>query len=260
MASYSLSNSNEQTLSPDEAARRAAVRRWRSEVYESLLLADMDEEAMLWESCCSTAKVEYENTPGELHEDVSGYWVCPDHRDHGAVVTWNTCDLRYCPTCARRHAARLVHQYAPVAERLIKQNLAGYRLRKIVLTTSIAVDDPQAKAAYESGFDAVRKTLDMALNYDWKLSEGETGDWIQQNPGKPRFWHKKGGAIAVSEFGETGHKLHYHLLAYVPFINQRLLSYLWSLNSPNGESVVYVSDATRFYDDPKTAVRETLKE
>lgn len=238
MLSHQLINSNEQTFDRRDRESRRAYRHWRSEVFEQLLLADMDDDAMLWESCHAQPKRTAQLAPDVLPEDVAGVFCCPDHRDHCNHIVYHSCDLRYCPDCARRHAARLVHQYLPVIESALARNRKGFKLRKIVLTTSIDPTHPDAKMHYESGFDSARSVMDELLGPAWR---------------------KNSGVIDSAEFGEDGLKLHYHLLVYSKFIPQQKLSDSWRRHSLDGSSIVYIADAMKIYPDAKTAIRETLK-
>jgi hypothetical protein len=104
-------------------------------------------------------------------------------------------------------------------------------LRHVILTTNSALADltPQEFKRLKK---LVGKTFDDLLG---------------------KQWYKHGqGYIMGTEFGETGLKLHFHVLFYGEWIDKLKLSELWEKRT--GNSVTYVREVT-----PEEGVQEVVK-
>ena len=212
-------------------------KRWRADVAEAFYEADLDSVADKFLSCCDRPRRMVKTSSPVLPDGAESVFVCSGSKDHDAAFFLPTCDLRVCPDCARRAAARLVARYTPVIEKLIDEN-KRFRLRKIVLTTAIDLGAPNVAEMYSQGFASVVELFNRLLPTDWR---------------------KKQGFIVCAEFGETGMKLHFHILYFGQYIMQSTLSRVWREVSPDGSYITFIREALQDYPDAKTAIRETLK-
>lgn len=131
-----------------------------------------------------------------------------------------SCSLRICPNCAGRRAAILADDLAPMVARAVRQVDFPFPLKHLVFTTDICLLD-------YINYDAGAKTVDvvtLAL-LGRKISHLQTKirELIQDHFAAEL---QIGGAISA-EFGPGGYMLHFHVLAVVPFVDQKALGDAW---------------------------------
>lgn len=200
--------------------RDASYQQWRNQVYESLYDAGMEKVADDWLDC-ATQFATFELTPNDakLPDNVKGVYVCSDRPEHYAKAVAFTCHCRACPDCARRETARLLARYMPIVEELSKKQVRRYAFRHIVLTTPIELEHPNIVYHLNRLMAAVPKLFDKLL---------------------PSNWREKQGCIVTAEFGEQGHKLHFHVFLYGQYISQDDLSRAWQDVTGSLASVVFI--------------------
>jgi len=163
-------------------------------------------------------------------------WVgqCCDDPTHETVYHPFSCMLRICPVCGGVRSNELAKSLTkPIAD------LAGraphwYRLKHVVLTTTVSLDD--GAVIVNQHVRRLRKAIRVMFQNHWP------GDkWL-------------GGAIGA-EFGESGRKLHFHVLLLSKFIPKDSLSELWFAASGGLGKIVFVREVQ----DVASAVAEVAK-
>lgn len=219
--------------------RPATIRAWRADVYEALNDAGLEKVAERWLSCSDTPKTMVKPVDGvALPKNAEKVYVCADNHKHPAEIYAQTCDLRICPECARRQAARLVHRYLPLFNELAHQHHRTYMFRHIVFTSPYGLEDADIKIRMEQGFKQVYQVM--------------SGLMAEKCPG----WKTEQGYLVGQEFGETGHKLHYHVIHYGNYLNQADLSSRWKAATTGDAYIVFV----RGIPYPGQTIEETLRE
>lgn len=199
----------------------AVYHRWRASVYENLVEAGLEKESELWLSCNSFPRSKLKpNEP--LNKNAATVWVCSDNPHHDPVQFVPTCDCRFCPDCAARQTARLASRYVPVAKELMKTD-KRYTLRHIVLTTPFSLGLLPLGVLIE-----VYKRLWTAISKLWKMLE------------KKNSKYETKGTIVAAEFGENGHKLHFHVIHYGRYIDWLAIRDCWSELTDDTCKVVHV--------------------
>lgn len=163
-------------------------------------------------------------------------WVkyCANCADSGpgfyAEYIPRSCMLRICPDCAKRVAAPIRDRYRPIIEHLMSHPYKDWRVRGWTVTRAVELSG-------DSGED-VRETLEMVAELVRQLVT----------------CHDGAGAICSLEIGETGHKIHCHLIVYSPYVTHQAVKTAWRAIS--GDSyIVWL----RLYETPDAAVVEGLK-
>lgn len=173
---------------------------WRADVYGALLDAGMTKEADAWWSCARGNAVWFPSTDTSVGEDTKAVYVCPEHPGHYAKAQRITCQSRGCPECAKRDSARLLARYMPLIKQLSHQHHDRFRFRKMVLTTPIDLQSDNAHEKFLTCFRALPEIFDILLDAGWRNDQG---------------------ALVAAEFGTVGKKLHFHLLFYGQWIDNR---------------------------------------
>lgn len=166
-------------------------------------------------------------------KNIRAYKVCTVNPSHNPHPVGFTCHLRCCPDCARRESARLLSRYLPAVEKVASQQTDEMRLRFVTLTRRIWLHSKQAWIEYYRTWKCIDQVFDKVLGEGWKKSGA--------------------GYIASAEFGETGQKLHYHVLFYGPYLEQKKMVDAWK--SLTGDYIVWVNAVTSV----GQAVKEVLK-
>lgn len=190
-----------------------------------------------------------------------GVEVCETDLTHSKAVP-KTCHLRYCPHCARRDAARLVHVYTPqVVEIARTSQVKEYRLREIVLTMNVSLYADDIRNQVAVAHKAVAQVFDHFLGH--KFTASNRGRWSEP---ASKFYTGE-GYIYSMEFGENGNKLHFHVLFFGRYIGKYLLSDYWQeitgnkitwINAVNkseaavAESLKYIAKVSKCFPDPDT--------
>lgn len=210
--------------------------KWRGVVKHHLEQAGFLVDAEAFGRCSADKARVYTSNKIEKDSRVTGVFTCADGCE--ALVCRETCHLRICPDCCRRAGARLVARYLPVMQ---KQRHPGYRYRKIVLTTPVDLRQSDVRTEIKRLRKCVTKLFDKML---------------------PSGWRKTCGFVVGDEFGPTGNKLHFHVLIYSPFIDNRResgkpLEKAWSEVTGGQCRVVFIQVIPKFKLD--TELQETLK-
>lgn len=214
---------------------------WRIEVADRLNTALRWTESINFRAC------------GEFHGGCN-VLVCENDPTHEVRALAFTCHLRYCPDCERRHQAKLVAKYTPILKDISEQDdRAGWSLKMIELTTPYALAADNAEQLYADGWEAFERWQQLMLQF--LLQREMTSDEIRR--GRIDYKQHGYGAMVSAEFGEKGRKLHFHILAYMPWLDKHKSSDLW-LEASGGEAEITWISALKYH-GVEDAVRETVK-
>jgi len=215
---------------------------WRANVYEALSDAGMEETAERWLSCSENPITKINAKPGAiLPRSAEVVFVCSGDHTHDAEVYAQTCDLRICPDCARRHAARLAARYTPKMIELLHQHHRTYRFRLVTFTLPYSLEEPGIREKYLAGFDQVNRVMDEMMS-----------------PKCPD-WKKEQGYVVTAEFGAEGYKLHYHVVHYGQYLEQGELCRRWFTATDGKAQIVDVRSLVRKGKPLEEAVQEVFK-
>lgn len=179
--------------------------------------------------------------------------VCDSDLTHVPKALPFTCHLRFCPDCEHRNQARKLARYIPAFQALTEEGRADFSLKKFELTTPYALQDMDSPYVRKKAWKWVHKTIKKLM---YTLLEHElTAD--EKKRGRIEM-SDHGLALLVSdEFGEHGQKLHFHILAYCPYIPKTLLTETWKSVS-GGECEITWIKAIQYH-DVEDAVSEVAK-
>jgi len=222
---------------------------WRADVYEALSDAGDEKTAKRWLSCSENPKTKIKPSAGaKLHPAAEVVYVCTGNHQHDAEVYAQTCDLRICPDCARRHAARMANHYTPKMLDLLHQHHRTYRFRLVTFTLPYALDEVDIRQKYLRGFEQVARVMDEMMTTEAELDAKVTP-----------VWHKEQGFVTTAEFGSEGLKLHYHVIHYGQYLPQGELSRRWFTVTSGEAYVVDVRKLAREGKPLEEAVQEVFK-
>ena len=184
-------------------------------------------------------------------EDFRAYAVCRTDASHFAKPILHTCHLRYCVDCERRAMAKRLERFLPAIDDAINSWRKGsYRLRHIVLTTPYDLSKEEILEQYPRAWKAVQKTIEQVM-----FNVREKWATLEEKRRQRISLKQHGiGLIVGAEFGEQGHKLHFHLLCYCPYIPHDTLTKYWKENT-NQEA--YISDIKQVH-SIEQAAKETI--
>lgn len=223
----------------DEQAERYAL--WRLEVADRLNDASRWSESINFREC------------GKLWGNFQ-VLTCEADPSHECRALPFTCHLRYCPDCERRHQAELVAKYTPILKDISEQSdRVGWSLKKIVLSTPYPLDAGDADELYQDGWEAFERWQQLMLQHllQHEMSAGEL------RRGRIDYRAHGYGSLVAAEFGERGRKLHFHVLAYMPYLDKHKSSELWMQASGGEASITWLSRID--YHAVEDAVREQVK-
>lgn len=230
------------TITPEqEAERAAAYAAWRVEVADRLNDASRWSESINFREC------------GHLYGNFQ-VLTCEADPTHEARALPFTCHLRYCPDCERRHSAELVAKYVPILKNISEQDdRPGWSLKKIVLTTPYNLAADSAAADFQTAWEAVERWQQLMLQHllAFELTDGEKRR--QRVDYTPHGY----GSIISAEFGGESRFLHFHLLAYLPWLDKYKSSDLWLQASGGVANITYIAQVQ--YHDVDDQVREQVK-
>jgi len=230
-------------LPPDdqEQLQRERYKQWREEVASRLNDAARWSESINFREC------------GQLWGNFQVI-ACENDPSHEARALPFTCHLRYCPDCERRHQAELVVKYTPILKDISEQSDNDHwSLKKIVLSTPYALEADNAAELYQNGWEAFERWQQLMLQF--LLQREMTPAEIRR--GRIDYKQHGYGSLVAAEFGENGRKLHFHVLAYMPFLDKHKSSELW-LEASGGEAeITWISRVD--YHAVEDAVREQVK-
>lgn len=192
-------NQRQQTDNPDG---KGAHYEWRLAVSDALRDSGYEADADAFWSCASDQAIYFIPHTKILPEDTDtrSLYVCATQRSHRVKAVRETCHLRICPDCAKRASARLLARYMPKCREMLESHHPRYRFRKIVLTTDIHLCSPRIEEEYRKLRQAVNKVFEALL---------------------PRNWRDDHGYIVSDEFGPEGLKLHFHVVFWGGWIENR---------------------------------------
>lgn len=154
--------------------------------------------------------------------------ACRANYSHQPRLVHFSCRKRFCPSCARKEAARKLARYVPAIYDALNFAPKGYSLKKIELTTPFSLEDDPA-TVHQRLLEHNRHVLKLlekvsfsALKAAGKLSEGEL------RRGRADLKKHQIGAFWGNEFGEGGHKLHSHILYFGQYLDKfNLITPTW---------------------------------
>lgn len=227
-----------QTVPPDVLS---PYQQWRLDVVDQLDRAELYREKNNFEDC------------GKFFGNFE-VLICESDLEHSPKAIAFTCHQRFCPDCEHREQARKLARYVPAFKALTDgDGRADFSLKKIELTTPYSLEEMNSPALLKQAWSWVEKTL-HDLFYD--LLKDELSDKEKK---KRRLNYKEHGlAILVAcEFGERGHKLHFHILAYAPYMPKMRITETW-LAVTGGECEITWIKAIEHH-DVENAVSEVAK-
>lgn len=231
------------TITQKKARPSGAPRRgsdyliWRDEVSAELQARNHFDAAERWDYCDNSPRFIINRNKVDLPPSSDIVWVCSRASDHDAVLFSPTCDFRICPDCAKRHTARLMNRFLPRIEEMMTLH-PEYRLRSITLTTKLNLDDLDFKKTTTEGFNWIQRAMRKVVG---------------------KNWNKKGaGMLANWEVGPKGLLLHYHLIYFGPWVDQKKLSKTWLALTGNAYNV-WVTKVKHNETDWQGAISEVLK-
>lgn len=150
------------------------------------------------------------------HQDGMGFvGVCLADPTHEGLYHPFSCNDRACPVCSRRRSAELSSQITKPITDLAARAPRGYGLRHLVLTTSVSLfdDADQVRRCVATWRTGIRVLLQD--HFARRDSNGRVtkDSWL-------------GGLIGV-EFGESGRKLHFHVLLLSRFVHMDSILAKW---------------------------------
>ncbi len=237
-----MSSKPTEPLTEEQEAQRAeAYAAWRVEVADRLNNANRWSESINFREC------------GQLFGNFQ-VLVCENDPAHEARALPFTCHLRYCPDCERRHSAELVAKYVPILKDISeKSDRETWSLKKIVLTTPYSLLADSAAGDFSTGWEAFERWQQLML----KHLIGDEMTAVEKRRGRIEYAAHGYGSLVSAEFGEGGRKLHFHILAYMPFLDKRKSSELW-LEASGGEAeITWIGRVN--YHDVDDQVKEQVK-
>lgn len=179
--------------------------------------------------------------------------VCDEHPEHEPQIRPLTCKLRYCPECERREQARKLARYVPGFKHLTEEGKPGWSVKHITLTTPYKLDSKYAVSLYPVAWAAVEKCLQTVFLQVFK------NDLTAAEKRRQRISYTGHDVsiLVAAEFGENSQHLHFHILAYCPFIPKQLLTESW-IGATNGECQVNWIKKIEYH-DVENSVKEICK-
>lgn len=228
-------------VNPEQQREAEAYALWRAQVAGRLNDAGRFSESVNFEAC------------GKLFGNFN-VAVCEENPEHEARALPFTCHLRYCPDCERREQARKVAKYTPILKDLSENSdRAGWSLKKIDLTTPFRLDDPDAVELYQTAWEYF-ETWQQLLFQRLLASEMTPAERRRQRVD----YSKHGiGSLVSAEFGEQGHKLHFHAILFCPYVPKQMITDLWRTASDGDCEVNWVRKIE--YHGVDDAVKEQVK-
>lgn len=225
----------------DSDASALEARQWRENVAGLLSDAGRWSESINFREC------------GQLFGNFQ-ILACADDPTHAPRALPFTCHLRYCPDCERRHQAELVAKYTPILKSIAEQDdRPRWSLKKVVLTTPFRLDSPSAPAEYQAAWEAIERWQQAMLQFllKYELTDAE------KRRQEVSYTAHGYGSIITAEFGGDTQHLHFHILAYMPYLDKFKSSELWREASGGECEITWISQVD--YHAVDDAVREQVK-
>jgi len=224
-----------------EQLDREQYRRWREEVADRLNDASRWSESVNFREC------------GQLWGNFQ-VTACESDPSHDVRALPFTCHLRYCPDCEHRHQAEMVTKYTPILKAISEQDdRAGWSLKKIELTTPYSLEADNADELYQLAWESFEKWQQLVMQH---LLRHELTP-AERRRGEVKYKAHGYGSLVAAEFGERGHKLHFHLLAFMPYLDKHKSSELWLQANGGIAEVTWIKRVD--YHDVEDDVQEVLK-
>jgi hypothetical protein len=180
--------------------------------------------------------------------------VCEDDPTHDCRALPFTCQQRICPDCERRRSAELVAKYTPILKDISEMpDRPLWSLKKIMLSTPYALSAESAPGDYITAWEGFERFQQLLL----QDLLGDEMTRAEKRRGRIDYTAHGYGSLVAAEFGEQGRKLHFHILAFLPFVNKRRLTDLW-LQATDGECMVTWIGRVDYH-DVDDQVREQVK-
>lgn len=191
---YGIKLSKDDRVSADK--RTPQQNQWRTEAAAALDASGHHAEALAFKFC---------------GDESAGYtFACSADPLHFSRSIPKTCKCRYCSDCESRAQGLRLQKYLPAIDAALKSGPSSYRLRHIVLTTPIPLTAEEARTKYVCYWRYVNQALNRVawreLNKQNLLSAAEV------KRGRVDYKKHDIGLLIGAEFGEVGHKLHFHVL------------------------------------------------
>lgn len=224
-----------------EQVKKAEYATWRDDVARLLDEAQRFKQSTNWRAC------------GTLMGNFD-VLVCDGDVAHEARALPATCKLRICPDCERAHSAELVAKYTPILKDLSeKDDRPGWSLKKIMVSTPWSLESDIAVEDFARGWKAFENFQQMLLQ--WHLQREMTPDEIRR--GRLDYSKHGYGSLVSAEYGEDGHRLHFHMTAYLPWIDKKQSSELWKQATGGDAEITWVQGMK--YHDIDDQLREQVK-
>lgn len=226
------------------SSRSGSYLRWRAHVADAYRRSGMHKEADAFDSCSDPSHFFMLKPGDEPPAEAVSVIACSEHPEHLSKGICPSCQLRTCPDCAARDTARLLARYMPIMEKYFAgdSSIPGFRFRKIVLTTTIRLTDDNAADAIEQAWKDARTLFEDVLK------SPNVGDYSISDV----------GLLLGTEWGPKGHKFHFHVLFYGPWIDKDLLSAHWKRLTGWHTRIAGIGQDQQ-YTDLQDAVAETVK-
>lgn len=213
---------------------------WRAAVTRSLYLAGLGQDAIDFADC------------GRFMGNFQVV-ACESHTPHDVKAIPFHCHRRFCPDCERVQQATKVARYVPILQQIAERKRPGWALKKIVLSTPYALNDPDGPALYRKAWKFFEQW--QQLVYRFALSDELTPGEVRR--GRVDYQKHDVGSLVSSEFGERGKKLHFHATMYLPYVGQERLAAMWQEASGGVCQVMWIKRIGR--DQVQAELREQIK-
>lgn len=225
----------------DQEAKQ--LKAWRSSAADALAAAGMTRESNLFRQCESDFLVD----------------TCSYDVTHEPRIVKKTCHLRYCPPCEERDQARRLQRYVRPIWDMVNFAPRGTNLRKFELTTPYPLDGEDAPQKYKLAWTHFEECLRSAV-YETLLTRKKLSpEEIRRKRADMKKHHV--GALACAEFGEDGHKLHFHCVILSPFLPVGKLVETWQEVTSDVCKVAYIRaiDNSSVDDELKEVIKYVTK-
>lgn len=202
VAVTTLSNTkNNLTTISDDTKKRLSKLVWRQQSIRALSAKGFNKVGHEFKNCGCSFFVD----------------TCKKDISHSPKAVAINCGLRVCPECEARESDRKLKRYLPALQSLLHPNpdYPSHFLFKVTLTTPYLLND-LTSTSFKEKQRFVSEFFETFF-YEYFLERGKLSKSEIRRQRCDLKKHGIGG-ICSAEFGERGHKLHWHLLVYAPFM------------------------------------------
>jgi len=180
--------------------------------------------------------------------------VCDRDITHAAKAVPFACHLRICPDCERRRSAELVAKYTPLLKDISeKDDRPGWSLKKLMVSTHYSLESDNAVEEYALAWQSLEAYFQLL--FQWLLQR-ELSD-AEKRRGRIDYSKHGLAMLVMAEYGGEGHKLHFHITGYFPWIDKHKSSELWQQATGGAGLITYIQKID--YHDVDDALREQIK-